>query len=345
MLALLPSLRAQEGPRWREVAGARWTDLIPSGSGKTGFSLLSPASTGVDFTNVLDEASSAANRVLEDGSGVAVGDFDGDGRPDIFLCSLTGSCVLYRNLDHWKFEEVSARAGISTANEICRGAVFSDVNGDGRLDLLISTLGHGVLCYINEGNGHFTNTTAAAGTASRFGSMTLALADIDGNGTLDLYVTNYRTDDIRDRSRIDVRRVNGQIEIAPWLQDRVKLTPEGFIEFGEPDVLYLNDGAGRFTEVSWTGGQFLDERGRPLESKPLDWGLSASFRDLNGDGAPISMYAMTIGRRIEFGSTTATDASVPRPGLPFAIPARIPWEWTLPTSTGTGTWIALSSTC
>lgn len=51
-------------------------------------------------------------------------------------------------------------------------------------------------------------------------------------------------------------------------------------------MLYLNDGRGRFTAVSWTDGQFLDEEGHPLVEIPKDWGLSAQFRDLNGDGLP-----------------------------------------------------------
>jgi hypothetical protein len=57
-------------------------------------------------------------------------------------------------------------------------------------------------------------------------------------------------------------------------------------EYGEPDQLYLNDGSGHFTPVSWTNGAFLDEDGKPLTAPPMDWGLAAAFRDLNGDGAP-----------------------------------------------------------
>src|SRR5437879_5089757 len=82
-------------------------------------------------------AAAATNRVLENGSGVAIGDFDGDGRPDIFLCSLEGRNALYRNLGDWRFEDVTLKAGIDATNYVCRGAVFADVNGDGWLDLLI----------------------------------------------------------------------------------------------------------------------------------------------------------------------------------------------------------------
>src|SRR5439155_203676 len=58
------------------------------------------------------------------------------------------------------------------------------------------------------------------------------------------------------------------------------------LEFGEPDILYLNDGRAHFRSVSFTNGAFFDERGETLTNAPLDWGLAAAFRDLNNDGAP-----------------------------------------------------------
>ena len=57
---------------------------------------------------------------------------------------------------------------------------------------------------MNDGHGKFSDATKAAGTASRYGSVTLALADVDGNGTLDLYVANNWTDDIRDCGEVDL---------------------------------------------------------------------------------------------------------------------------------------------
>ena len=231
---------------WHTNNHYRWRGLQVSNQGRTGFEQLSAELTGIHFTNNLDEAASAANRILEDGSGVAIGDFDGDGRPDIFLCSLEGRNALYRNPGGWRFEDVTARAGIDATNYVCRGAVFADINGDGWLDLLISTLGHGVLCFVNQHNGTFTNFTREAGTETEFGSTSMTLADVAGDGALALYVANYRTSDIRDRARIDVKRVNGRVVFAAELQDRLMLGKEGLMEFGEPDCLYLNDGHGHF---------------------------------------------------------------------------------------------------
>ncbi|MEO8428273.1 MAG: VCBS repeat-containing protein, partial [Verrucomicrobiota bacterium] len=100
------------------------------------------------------------------------------------------------------------------------------------------------------------------------------------------YVANNRTDDIRDRGQVDLRMLKGKLIIPPELQDRLLVVNGKVLEYGEPDQLFLNDGKGHFTPVPWTGGSFLDEDGKKLSQPPRDWGLTAMFRDLNGDGFP-----------------------------------------------------------
>ena len=274
---------------WHQEENFKWANLPVPPDGKPGFTLMSPEQTGITFTNSLDERALAANRVLADGSGVALGDFDNDGLPDIFLCSLEGRNALYKNLGGMKFKDVTEEAGIRVGNRICRGAVFADVNGDGWLDLLISTCGSGVLCFTNRGNGTFAESSQYAGTLTPYGATTMTLADIDGNGTLDLFVADDRAEDSRDRAEfdnIDMLHENGRDVVAPSMSDRFIFTNGAVQEYGEPSFLYLNDGKGSFTQVSWTNGAFLDESGQPLTAPPLDWSLTAAFRDLNGDGAP-----------------------------------------------------------
>lgn len=255
-------------------------------AGKTGFTALAPEQTGIAFTNSLEEWQGASNRVLFNGSGVATGDFDNDGLPDIYFCSLNGRNTLYRNLGGWKFADVTEQAGLKRDNRFYRAAVFADINGDASLDLLVCVIGGGVQCWVNDGRGRFTDGTTAARTGSRFGSITLALADVDGNGALDLYVANNRTDDIRDRGQVQLRMVGGQMTVPPELSDRLVVVNGEVLEYGEPDQLLMNDGRGRFSAVSWTGGRFHNEEGQPLTQPPLDWALAAMFRDVNNDGAP-----------------------------------------------------------
>jgi enediyne biosynthesis protein E4 len=272
--------------QWHAEAGYRWAELSVRGNGKTGFTLLKAGETGLLFTNTLTEWEGAANRVLFNGSGVATGDFDNDGLTDVFLCGLNTSNALFKNLGGWKFKNVTREAGLTFTNKYYRGAVFADVNGDGSADLLVTTTGQGVLCFENDGKGHFKDVSATAGTTSGHGSVTTALADIDGNGTLDLYIANNRTSDIRDRGQVDVYSVRGQLVVPPALRDRLLVVNGRLLEYGEPDQLLLNDGKGRFSTVSWTNGAFLNEEGRPLAEPPRDWGLTAMFHDINGDGAP-----------------------------------------------------------
>jgi len=276
---------AAENP-WRDVPGGRMRTLNVPAEGRAGFTLLGPEQTGVFFTNSLDEAAAASNRVLYNGAGVAVGDFDQDGLPDIYFCSLNGRNTLNKNLGNWKFADVTEQCGLKRDNRYYRGAVFADINGDGWPDLLICVLGGGVECFLNDKQGKFADATAAGRTASAFASTTLTLADVDGNGTLDLYVANNRTQDIRDRGQVDLQLVNGKMAVPPAFKDRLVIINGQVLEYGEPDQLYLNDGTGRFAPISWTGGRFRNESGGPLTQPPMDWALSASFRDINNDGFP-----------------------------------------------------------
>ena len=276
------TVRSAESP----VPGVQTIPLTLAPDGKTGFSPLRPARTGVTFTNSLDPWASSSNRVLNNGSGVASGDFDNDGLPDLFFCSLNQRNRLFKNEGNWRFKDVTEESGLRFPPLFFRAAVFADLNGDGWLDLLVGSASQGVFCYLNDQRGRFTDATAQAGTASPFANETLALADIDGNGTLDLYVCNNRNDDIRDWARVPVTIVNKKPTVPPHLRNRITFENGVLQEFGEPSILYLNDGHAHFRSVSFTNGAFFDAQGSRLTSTPLDWGLAATFRDLTGDGAP-----------------------------------------------------------
>ncbi|MBI3416659.1 MAG: VCBS repeat-containing protein [Verrucomicrobia bacterium] len=295
LVCVAPSVRGLE---WQMGAGFRSAALPVPAQGQAGFKQLSPEATGIFFTNRLAQERSLTNQIYLNGSGVAAGDIDGDGWCDLYFCGLDGGNALYRNLGNWKFEDVTDAAGVRCAGLDSSGAVLADIDGDGDLDLLVNTVGHGVHCFLNDGKGHFTEITTSAGLTSQHGGTSLALADIDGDGFLDLYSANYRTSTLRDmpntRFRIQivdgkqvVALVNGRPVSEPDLAGRYTVGANGGIEEnGEDDVLYRNRGGTNFVAVKFTDGTFLDEDGQPLKSPLYEWGLSVMMRDLNQDGFP-----------------------------------------------------------
>lgn len=271
--------------QWTEGIGYRSAEQPVPKAGKAGFTLLPPQATGLNFTNILSDEKTAENQIRLNGSGVACGDVDGDGRSDVYLCGLENGNRLYRNLGQWKFEDITEAAGVACADQYSSGAALADVNGDGSLDLLVTGVGVGTRLFLNDGKGRFQEETGG-GLVRKYAGTTLALADVDGDGDLDLYVANYRTMTIRTTG-LPLHSINGQLSIRPEDREDYELNPQGLIiEKGEPDFLYLNNGNGKFEAVSWTNGVFLDEQGQRLTNAPKDWGLAAAFRDLNGDRAP-----------------------------------------------------------
>src|SRR5438445_1740761 len=113
-------------------------------------------------------------------------------------------------------------------------------------------------CFLNRGDGHFTNVTAAAGLVSRLGSTSMALADIDGNGTLDLYVANYGvTSLLRSGGALPFRMVDGKPEVSGRNAKRIKIIEGRMYQLGERGAPYLNGGHGRCSPISWTDGSCL----------------------------------------------------------------------------------------
>ncbi len=200
------------------------------------------------------------------GIGVAVGDYDNDGREDLYVTAYGGN-TLYRNLGDGRFADVTAAAGVAGSGW-STSAAFVDVDQDGRLDLFVARYltwsfadnrycgqpppgpraychpdrfpGISSLLFHNDGNGHFTDISARAGIAAAAGkSLGVAIADVDRDGRIDLFVAN----------------------------DSV----------GE--FLFHNKG-GAFDEVALASGAALDEDGRPFA------GMGVTFDDQNNDGWP-----------------------------------------------------------
>jgi enediyne biosynthesis protein E4 len=194
------------------------------------------------------------DHILESGgSGVAVFDYDGDGRPDIYLVTafeLDGARrriphrnVLYRNLGGWKFKDVSREAGVDAAGW-GSGACAADYDDDGDLDLYVTSWGPNLL-YRNRGDGTFVDAAGAAGVQAGGWSTGCTFFDADADGDLDLYVARYvhtTWDELLSAQRTLVWRGGPKTMVGP-----VGLP-------GEADLFFENRGDGTFREATQAAG-------------------------------------------------------------------------------------------
>ena len=228
------------------------------------FTLRTSAQTGVDFANRLVE--SRYRNVIQynyyyNGGGVAVGDVDGDGRPDLFF---TGNLVpnrLYLNKGNFQFEDVTERAGVAGPGgpSWCTGAAMADLNADGHLDLYVSRSGNlqpenrRNLVYLGRGDGTFEERGEALGLDDAGYSVHAAFLDYDKDGDVDVFVLNHGFGTF-------------DAEAIP----RLRAEPDPY----RGDKLYENRG-GRFVDVTAEAG---------ITSTAFGFGLGVAAGDLDGDG-------------------------------------------------------------
>jgi enediyne biosynthesis protein E4 len=216
------------------------------------------------FTDVTQQAG-LANVADEDyGMGVAVGDYDNDGYPDLFVTNY-GKNILYHNNGDGTFTDVTAKAGVAGGGWSV-SAGFLDYDNDGKLDLFVTRYmewdtQHSKDCggdfhtycppgefprttdilYHNRGDGTFEDVSVRSGIAAKKGrALGVAFADYDGDGFTDIYVSN-----------------------------------DGMQQF-----LFHNNGNGTFTEAGMDSGAGLNVDGGPLS------GMGVVFQDYDNDGRP-----------------------------------------------------------
>jgi hypothetical protein len=286
--------------------------------------------------------SAAKDYILDTPSGgVAVFDYDSDGRPDIYLlngstfAALAGKeraprAALYRNLGNWKFEDVTDKAGV--ANERWgMGVAVGDYDNDGRPDMFVSNYGTSRL-YRNNGDGTFHDVAEKLGVARKGWSTGATFGDYDRDGRLDLFVPGYVEFDLKNlpANPADAGKPGAigqnfcQFRGAPVMcgprglkgegdtlyhqradgtfEDVSKQTgthdPQGYYGFASafvhandddlldlivvndstPKQLYINRGGGKFEEVGYESGVALNENGREQA------GMGLGVGDYDNDG-------------------------------------------------------------
>lgn len=237
------------------------------------FTRLDHSDTGIEFQNTLfeNENLNVLNYVYYyNGGGVATGDINNDGLPDILF---TGNMVknrLYLNKGNFKFENITDKSGIAARQGWCSGATMADVNGDGNLDIYIcrsadaGTSMRKNLLFINNGDLTFTESADAYGLANNGYSTQASFFDYDKDGDLDMFLINHSLQ----------QYTTGAVENPGWR----KQTNPAF-----ECKLYRNEGNAPgqqhpvYTDATAEAG---------ITSNVLTFGLGLAVSDMNNDGWP-----------------------------------------------------------
>lgn len=231
------------------------------------FALVPASHSNIKFQNKLHEDEDF--NIIEylyfyNGGGVAIGDINNDGLPDVYFSSNQESNRLYLNRGGFVFEDITDRAGVAGQGNWKTGVVMADVNGDGFLDIFSCGVGKYKkfngrnTLYINNGNLSFSDSTEAYGLAFQGFSTQASFFDYDNDGDLDMYLLNHSVHSIAKYGQASSR-----YQFNPQAGDR----------------LYRNDlipsGKAHFTDVTAQAG---------ILSSQIGYGLGVGVSDLNADG-------------------------------------------------------------
>ncbi len=227
------------------------------------FSLLPSSVTGINFTNTVEDNDTINifnYHNFYNGGGVAIGDLNNDGKPDIFFTANQHGNKLYLNKGNWKFEDVTDKAGLTSNHHWHTGVTLADINGDGWLDIYVCNSGiipgddHANELYINQKDGTFKEEAHQYGLDDKGESAQAVFFDYDKDGDLDCFILNNSHRSVQNFGYDSKQRYSRD----PANGDR----------------LYRNDG-GKFTDVSEQAHIYGSEIG---------FGLGIAVSDVNNDG-------------------------------------------------------------
>ncbi len=254
--------------------GTKEEEATSKKNSETLFTLLPSEQTGVDFINKVENQKNFnifKYRNFYNGGGVAIGDINNDGLPDIYLTGNMEPNKLYLNKGNLEFEDISEKAGVTGNKPWSTGVVMVDINADGLLDIYVSNAGnlegnnHDNDLYINNGDLTFTEKAHEYNLAETGFSTHASFFDYDKDGDLDAYILNNSNIPVSSLGYAEQREVRAQ----DW-----EGVPHIFRGVG--DMLLRNDN-GKFVDVSEEAG---------IYGSLIGFGLGVLVTDINKDLYP-----------------------------------------------------------
>ncbi len=241
--------------------------------GPTRFRLVPNEQSGVQFSNDVNETYTyniLNYEYLCNGGGVAIGDINNDGLPDLYFTGTFVSNKLYLNKGNLQFEDITDKAGVGAQQGFKTGVSMVDINHDGWLDIYVCRTSKSDdgqknnLLYVNQGDMTFKESAASYGLLDNSNTNHANFFDYDLDGDLDLYLLNHRLN-FKEAVRMRLQQLpDGNI-----IRQTDPLSPF------ESDRLYRNEGNGSFTDVTETAGLVNSS-----------FAFCATVSDLNGDNYP-----------------------------------------------------------
>ncbi len=233
-------------------------------SGQPLFTILPSSQTGVDLINpiIKDHPMAYLYASAMGCGGVAVGDIDNDGRPDLFFTGGPVANRLYRQTGDLVFEDITSQAKVGGKGAWSTGAAIVDIDNDGDLDIYVCNYDSENQLFLNRGDSTFVERAKRFRMNFKGAGHTPAFCDFDLDGDLDLYLmTNFFYDPRGKVTSGIVGMVNGKPQVMPTFKKFYGITKVRKIPgtnnlhvahdtIGQPDRLVRNNGDGTFTEIS-----------------------------------------------------------------------------------------------